>query len=105
MGIIARVGTRLAGRFTSAGLEAREALPVSRDFFGATPSQLAQGNGSVFSPPPRSRSAATMQLGGIGVVARLRSCRKVSGRGAVGWKSYPGMSGNQEGPAKLARIF
>ena len=52
MGLVARVGTRVAGRYTSAGLEVREALPVSRDFFGATPSQLAQGNSSVFNPPP-----------------------------------------------------
>ena len=82
MGLVARVGTRVAGRYTSACLEVREALPVSRDFFGATPSQLAQGNSSVFNPPPSfCCNHATMQLGGIGVVARLRSCRKVSGRG------------------------
>ena len=49
-----------------------------------------------------------MQLGGIGVVARLRSCRKVSGGGGRhpgGWKNYPGMRRGRKGPAGFAWFF
>ncbi len=108
MGLVARVGTRVAGRYTSAGLEAREALPVSRDFFGATPSQLAQGNSSVFNPPPRS--AATTQPCNWAVSEWLHGCAVAGkclegGRHPGGWKNTTGLLSRRNRPAEIGAIF